>query len=84
MKSKKTLTLGVKRELTEYRAQGTTDFGCHPGKMGTSRLAISSFESHVQRQDCNPRIIQHELPMHKGIVCQNMERKIGRNNSPSF
>ena len=41
MKSKKTLTLGVKRELSEYRAQGTTGFGCHPGKMGTSRLAMA-------------------------------------------
>src|SRR2546429_3855017 len=33
MKSRKTLTLGVNRELSEYRAQGTTGFGCHPGKM---------------------------------------------------
>ena len=41
MKSRKTLTLGVNRELSEYRAQGTTGFGCHPGKMGASRLAIA-------------------------------------------
>src|SRR5207249_4661777 len=41
MKSRKTLTLGVNRELSEYRAQGTTGFGCHAGKMGASRLAIT-------------------------------------------
>src|ERR1700719_2597639 len=41
IKSKKTLTLGIKRELSEYRAHGTTGLGCHPGKMGTSRLAMA-------------------------------------------
>jgi len=32
-------------------------------------LGNRRFESHVQWQDCDPRIIQHELPMHQGIVC---------------
>jgi hypothetical protein len=41
MKSKNTLTLGVKRALSEYSAHGTTGLGCHPGNMGTSRLAIA-------------------------------------------
>src|SRR5207244_8380257 len=53
MKSKKTLTLGGNRELSEYRAQGTTGFGCHPGKMGASRLAIG-VESNIQRQIAIP------------------------------
>jgi hypothetical protein len=36
---------------------------------GHEPLGDTRFESQLQRQDSDPRIIQHQLPMHQGIVC---------------
>jgi len=46
---------------------------------GRKSLRDSWVESNIQRQNCNPSPVQHELSMHEGVICHNSGRDIGRN-----